>query len=386
MSVFKRKGADTYEYDFQYKNHRFCGDTRETNKRAALVVETDIKLEKKKLVDAEISASGDIRKPRTWEAAASRYWVEVGQHHTNHKTTFACLAWLTQEIGGKTLLTTIDTNLISLLVAKRRSQARRVGRLENRGKTVGPATVNRTMTEPLRKVLLRARDVWECEIAKIKWASVMLEEPQERVREASVREEAQIMAKLDRGYEVAVQFAFLTGCRRMEIVALKKTDIDFFTKQFIVHGKGDKDRVIPMNTTIYNLLWEIRDTPGKTVFTYSAARNDARKKLVKGNLYPITDAGLRTAMRRKTQLAGVENFHFHDTRHTAATRILRKSNLKVVKELLGHSSIETTDKYAHAMQEDIRAALEATSPVKSPVRPPQQSPKSLEDNDKKGVA
>ncbi len=61
----------------------------------------------------------------------------------------------------------------------------------------------------------------------------------------------------------------------------------------------------------------------------------------------------------------VSNFRFHDTRHTAATRILRVSNLRVAQKLLGHEDIKTTTKYAHAMVEDIRNGLDAMSPTES---------------------
>lgn len=386
MSVFKRKGAEEYEYDFQYRNHRFCGRTGEKSKRAALAVEADKKLEAKAKVDADRAAELAVETPRTWDVAASRYWHEIGQHHKNSKTTFACLAWLTKEIGAKTALEAIDTNKVALLVAKRRNQVRRVGRAENRTRPVSPATVNRTMTEPLRKVLHRAKEVWGSPVAKIRWTDHMLAEPKERVREASKGEEARIMAQLVRGYEHAVRFAFITGCRRMEIVGLRKTDVDFFSRQFTVTGKGNRLRVIPMNSSTYALLWDLKDDPTEFVFTYTAARTDARKRLVKGQRYPITDAGLRTAMRRATSDAGVGNFRFHDTRHTAATRVLRKANLRVVQDLLGHADVATTAKYAHAMKEDVRAALEAANPVKSTVTDHEDDAKLLESKPKDGLA
>lgn len=386
MSVYKRPGKATYEYDFWHRNHRFCGDTREASKRAAVAFEATKKEEAKRAVALEEATNAAIETPRTWDAAATRYWMEVGQHHKNHKTTFANLAWLTEAIGGKTALEAIDTNRIALLIARRRAEVRKVGKLENRTRLVGPATVNRTMIEPLRKVLLRAREVWESPVAKVRWSKLMLEEPSERVREATKGEEAKIMAKLSRGYEHAVRFAFINGCRRMEIVGLKKTDVDFFSRQFTVTGKGNRQRTIPMNDATYALLWSLKDDPTEYVFTYAAARSDALKKLVKGKRYPITDAGLRSAMRRKTLEAGVENFRFHDTRHTAATRVLRKSNMKVVKNLLGHSSIETTDKYAHAMKEDVRAALNAASPVVNPVTEGGEGAKLLGEHKKDGSA
>jgi hypothetical protein len=97
---------------------------------------------------------------------------------------------------------------------------------------------------------------------------------------------------------------------------------------------------------------------------------------VRGQRYPVTEAGLKTAMRRAVPKSGVTNFRFHDTRHTAATRVLRKSNLRVVQTLLGHSDVKTTTKYAHALKEDVRAALEAASTTESPTTMgPAQGPK-----------
>lgn len=382
MSVFKRPGKDTYEYDFEYRRHRFCGGTGEANKREALAFERRRKDEAKKEVDAKFAAQAAIETPRTWEVAATRWWHEVGQHHKNHKTTFACLAWLSQNIGGKTPLEKIDSNRVALLVAKRRNEVRRVGKVENRGKRVGAATVNRTMIEPLRKVLRRAGELWGSPVAKIRWADHMLDEPQERVREASLGEEEAIMAHVGRGYEAAVLFAFRTGCRRMEVIGLQWTDIDFFTKHFTVRGKGSRSRTVPMADDVHDLLWGLRGTGSKFVFTYTAARTDKRKGVVRGERYPLTDAGFRSALRRAIKKAGVENFRPHDARHTAATRTLRASgNMKVVQRTLGHANLETTSKYAHVMSEDIRAALNAASPVRNPVRDTTENAKLLTKNE-----
>src|SRR5690606_37137731 len=84
-------------------------------------------------------------------------------------------------------------------------------------------------------------------------------EPKERVREASQAEEAAFMDVLDRGYDDAVAFALLTGCRRMEIVGLTWQRVDFFTRQFTVVGKGGKSRTIPMSDAVFLLLWDQKD-------------------------------------------------------------------------------------------------------------------------------
>jgi integrase len=377
MSVFKRKGAKTYEYDFWEQRRRFIGDTGKADKREARAELERLRTEAKATIAKEKATANG---PMTFGAAAVRYMNEVGNYQVNALTTLASMEWLERAIGKNTPLTSITDNVVAKLVARRRAEHRRVGNKKTLKRPVGPATVNRTMTEPLRKVLRRAAKTWKVPVGEVEWSQHMLDEPQERVREASRGEEAKIMAKLSRGYEQAVRFAFINGCRRMEIVGLKKTHVDFFSRQFTVIGKGGKSRVIPMNDATYELLWDLKDGPTEYVFTYQAARNDARKRLVKGERYPITAEGLKTAMRRKTTAAGVENFRFHDTRHTAATRVLRKSNLRVVQELLGHADVATTTKYAHAMKEDVRAALNAASPVKSPVQPVASDDKLLKEN------
>ena len=167
------------------------------------------------------------------------------------------------------------------------------------------------------------------------------------------------MDELSRGYDDAVRFAFLTGCRRMEILGLEWPQVDFFSKRFTVTGKGNKIRTIPMSQAVFDLLWSIRNHHEVKVFTYEAKPTLKGQKLVRGQRYPLTEAGLKTAIRRAVPKAGVSNFRFHDTRHTAATRVLRVSNLRVVQNLLGHKDIATTTKYAHAVDDDIRSALDA---------------------------
>jgi len=288
------------------------------------------------------------------------------------------LTWLEGHFGSLALLSEIDDGRVATMVAKRRGEFvpdRRKkplpkGAAQPPLRRVGPVTVNRTVTQPLREILIRARDTWGARTNRIRWRDHLLAEPQERVREARPDEETSIMGELERGYDSAVRFAFLSGCRRMEILGLIWTNIDFFNRQFRVIGKGNRERIVPMSTALYDLLWSEQGNHPEKVFTFEAKRtrkyNDA--PMIRGKRYPLSESGLKSAMRRAVSRAGVANFHFHDTRHTVATRVLRKSNLRVVQNLLGHADIATTTKYAHAVHDDIRDALEAaSSPVSAPV-------------------
>lgn len=370
MSVYKRTGAATYSYDFHIRGRRFSGDTGANSKREAKAVEDAKKAAARTRLDQEAEF---VASDMSFVVAASRWWIEVGQYNEpkNHASVLRDLDWLKEHIGAKKLVREITDNMVAGLVAKRRGEYR-FG--QEKFGLISPSTVNRTCTQRLREIIIRARDVWGVPVAKISFGKHLLKEPQERVREASTAEEEAMMEELAPGYDDAVNFAFLSGCRRMEILGLEWRHVDFFSRRFTVTGKGGKTRTIPMSTAIFDLLWKQKDHHPVKVFTFVARRTlrdrkpgkDGSKKvnLVKGKRYPLTEAGLKTAVRRAVPDAGIENFRFHDMRHTAATRALRVSNLRVVQKLLGHASIETTTKYAHAMDEDIRDALEAMSAPK----------------------
>jgi len=341
LSVFKRPGQSVYSYDFRYRGARFSGTTPCTTKREAERFEEEVRnAAKAKVVDG--------RKPMTFAVAASRYFDEVGQFHRNLIETERHLEWLSAKIGKATKISAITDSVIASVVARRR------------GEGVGPATVNRTVCEPLRAILKRCGETWGQEVPRVQWKTHFLKEPQERIREASPDEEKALLAAIRGDYAPALRFALISGCRRAEIVSLEWTAVDFFHKEITIHGKGDRKRVIPMTKDMYALLKQEHGNDHVRVFTYRAKRPSSRIRV--GDRMPITMEGFKTEWKRARDRSGVANFRFHDTRHTAATRILRKSgNLKHAQMLLGHSTIATTSRYAHVKKDDLRAAMEAVS-------------------------
>jgi integrase len=370
MSVYKRRGADTYTYDFEAAGSRFSGDTGETSKRKALAVQDLRRAEAK--AAAKTARRGADRNMTVGEAFAL-YMLQVGLFQVNSGTTLKDLERLEARLGKHRRFCELTDADVAEQVALRRVDPRRVGKADDRGKQrpVSNATVNRSCVEPLRKVHLRARKVWKLPVEEIDWSQHMLSEPRERVREASGAEQAQITAELGRGYDEALEFDFIYGLRVMELVGLTWNRVDFFGRKFTVIGKGKRQRTIPMTERAFQILWAQRGRNDVLVFTYEAKRTDRRKQLIRGLRYPLTKIGFTVAMRRAIARAGVPNFRpTHDVRHTAATRVLRRSNIKVVKELLGHADIATTDRYAHALQDDILAGLEAVAVTESPIQSP----------------
>ena len=358
MSLFIRPETKdgTYSYRFKISGRQFSGNTGKTNKREAEKVEIEKRAEAQALVDADKAM---FEPELTLELACARWWNEVGQFRKDAERCRKNLKWLLDHFGRTTMLHDITPNRIQHAIAQRRGEAN--GRTRKSIERIGNSTVNRTMIEPLRQVIVRARDNWEVRVAKIKFGSLLLKEPQERVREASVEEEQAILDRLTDGYHDAVDFSFKTGARKMEVVGLRWSQVDWFARdgkgQFVLLGKGDKERTLPMTPYIRDLLR--RQLGNNPAFVFTFLSTYTRGDKARGQRYPLTMEGYSSAVERAIEAAGVENFRIHDMRHTAATRMARHVNLKVVQRTLGHARYETTLRYAHVQQEDIAGGLEA---------------------------
>jgi integrase len=282
-----------------------------------------------------------------------KYWEEVGQHHVNSDTTLRTLAWLERELGKNKLISEIKGADIAHLVAKRRLP-------DAKGKAPSVATVNRSVTQPMRAILTRAADTWDQTVNKIDWSKHMLKEPQERVRELQAGEEDALFEALRTDYHPIARFALLTGCRMQECLDLEWRNIDWRTMQMRVTGKGSKTRTIPISDAVHALLW-LLPRADERVLTYISQRADNAPR---GKRLPIEREGLKSIFERAVDKAEIQDFSFHDLRHTCATRLLRTTgNLRLVKELLGHEDMSTTLKYAHVTKDDLRNAMNTMSGV-----------------------
>lgn len=363
MSVFKRPKSKIYSYDFWIKGNRFSGSTGETDKRKA---EQYCEKLRQKMV-LELAKSAEFTSDRmSFEVACSRWWDEVGQHaKSDHKTILRNIIWLQDHIGKATMLEDITDSIVAKLVAKRRGE--KVPHRKN-ARLVSPATVNRSCTEALMVIINRARRVWKVRCGDIDWSRHKLAEPKERVREASPEEERRLFDALSRGFDDFARFAILTGCRFAEILNLEWTKVDFINRRYTVTRKGGAVDTLPMSDEVYDLLWGIRHHHPTRVFTFKTIRTNHRYGQVRGKRYPITRSGMSSVFRRVKISVSISDFRFHDLRHTLATRLLRKSNLKVVQKALGHTDISTTAKYAHVVDDDLRTALNAVSPTRNPTK------------------
>src|SRR5215204_303591 len=190
-------------------------DTSEADKRAAQRVEDQLKAEMKvahkagkRVVIAEAPAAAPAL---TFGAAVSEYIERVVSLHESqmHRcNTGWSLEWLVREIGAERPLFQIDNRLVSDVVARRRGERGRHGQL------LSKTTINRSVTEPLRKVLRHAARLNELSL-KIDWNLHLLDEPEEIVRELQTGEEERLFAAdvMRTDYEPALRIALLLGLR-----------------------------------------------------------------------------------------------------------------------------------------------------------------------------
>ena len=372
VSVYKPKGRETYYFDFKLKGHRYSGNTEETSRRKAEIHEDRLRAQ----IRTELgkgSRPGNAR--LTWGEARDRYWHEVGQFHAGggDRHTKRALDWLTERIERSTPLIEVKSATVADLVARRRGETVPT---KQGAPFVKPATVNRTVTELLRKVINRAREVWEEPVATIKWRTHILEEPVERVRELSEDEEERLFRQIRPDYQPIALFALASGVRLSGCLKLRWPDIDWGNRKITIHGKGGKDYAIPLSKDMRAILWPLQSHHPEIVFTYVAQRSRGNRR--RGQILPITESGLMSEWRLALEAAGIENYRWHDHRHTKATRLLRSTgNLRLVQRLLGHTRIETTARYAHVTDDDLLKALDGEKSQRDSHTAPEEQGKPL---------
>ncbi|MBI1910859.1 MAG: tyrosine-type recombinase/integrase [Deltaproteobacteria bacterium] len=147
-----------------------------------------------------------------------------------------------------------------------------------------------------------------------------------------------------------VIFALNTGMRQDEILSLECPHVDLFRKTAtVVRSKNGEKRTIPLNQRALELLKskaKVRSINNNYVFI-----NEAGNKILACNL-------LR-AFYKALKRAKIEDFRFHDLRHTFATRLAQAGiDFYKIGKLLGHKDIRMTQRYAHHYPESLRDGVE----------------------------
>ena len=158
--------------------------------------------------------------------------------------------------------------------------------------------------------------------------------------------------------QAILELLYGTGIRVSELCALDLVSIQWESRTVRVMGKGRKERVVPFGIPAQRALSAWNDTRAR--FVTDASGNAFFLGVRGARLDPRT---AREVVGRITQAADVPRLAPHGLRHSAATHVLEGgADLRAVQELLGHSSLATTQRYTHVSVERLRAAFDQAHP------------------------
>ncbi|MGV9386883.1 tyrosine-type recombinase/integrase [Nonomuraea sp. NPDC003707] len=149
----------------------------------------------------------------------------------------------------------------------------------------------------------------------------------------------------------------LGGLRSAEVRGLKLADVDMGARRLRVIGKGNKERVVPVDAAFFaELAAYLRlERPPRlgTAECFVVLRGPTAGA-------PVSEAGLRSLFRRHRQLSGALRVRPHRLRHTYGTELAAAGiDLLALRELMGHANPETTAAYVHLSVEQLAAEYAA---------------------------
>lgn len=157
-----------------------------------------------------------------------------------------------------------------------------------------------------------------------------------------------------------LELLFSSGLRVSELVGLNKDHINLKRREFMVRGKGQKDRPIfisPEAAKWVELYLEKRSDNSTPLFLRYSGRKTVDRS---GNLHRLTARSVQRLVARYALLAGItKHVSPHTLRHSFATDLLMNgADLRSVQALLGHSNIATTQIYTHVTDPHLRSVHE----------------------------
>jgi integrase/recombinase XerD len=153
-----------------------------------------------------------------------------------------------------------------------------------------------------------------------------------------------------------LEIMYATGLRVSELVALKHDDVDLLAGLVVCHGKGNKQRRVPLGKSAIHWLQQ-----------YSAVKAGYGKPST-ANIFlnrgrPFTRQLAWSMIKRHAEKAGIKGVSPHTLRHSFATHLLQHgADSRSVQALLGHSDISTTQIYTHITDLHLRAAYNRHHP------------------------
>lgn len=244
------------------------------------------------------------------------------------------LNWWRKEIGPYLL-----SDLTRALIIEQRDKL-----LSSRARGIGqrsPATVNRYMLA-LGHALTIATNEWEWIQENPMKKISNLPEPRGRVRYLNDEERERLLqvckASINPFLHTLVVLALSTGARYGELIKLRWDDIDWDRKAITLHDTKNKERrLLPLMHYALELME-----------AHHKIRNIASDLVFPAPSNPTRPWNSRSSWLSALQKANIQNFRFHDLRHSCASYLaMNGASLAEIAEVLGHKTLQMVKRYAH---------------------------------------
>ena len=275
-----------------------------------------------------------VKPSHSWQEAVVKWLLETSDKAT-HKEDISKLSWLDTHLGNL-MLDEINLDVIDIV---------RSAKLKEASKT----TVNRYLAL-IRSILIRSRDEWEWiqRVPKIR----LYKETNDRERALTQEEAKLLLLELPKHQRPVVLFALTTGLRLSNVVRLKWIQVNLDLKHAWIKGSQSKNRspiAIPLNDLAIEVLQQQLGNHPERVFTYLGKPFEA-----------ANTKAWKSALIR----AGIEDFRWHDLRHTWATWQRQAGTpTHELQRLGGWKTAAMVERYAHVAPDNLAIAASRLNAV-----------------------
>lgn len=319
MSLYKRKDSTHWWIKLSVNGRRLQKSTGTDDRQAAQEYHDRLK------AGLWQQSRLGVKPGYTWQEAVLR-WLGETEHKASGFSDKKHLRWLDAHLKELRLVDIGRNTLDELVVAKRKTG-------------VANGTVNR-MLALVRSILKKAVNEWE-------WLDRMpmvrlLPEPKRRIRYLTPEEAERLILELPEHLAAMVRFSLETGLRQANVTGLQWSQVDLPRKVAWIHADQAKTRraiAVPLSDVAVTVIRQQLGKHPANVFSY-------RGKSVS----QVNNHAWRKALKR----AGIEDFRWHDLRHTwASWHVQRGTPLHALQELGAWESVEMVRRYAHLSGEHL---------------------------------
>lgn len=162
--------------------------------------------------------------------------------------------------------------------------------------------------------------------------------------------------------KLVLRMLYETGMRRSELAGLTVQDVNLSKLTIKILGKGNKMRIIPIENELAHNISQYLALRDEKMAEEKAA--DSRRLLINSKGRPVSDSMIYSIVEQyMPALSNADRVSPHVFRHTFATHMLNEgADINAVKELLGHSSLDSTEIYTHMSRERLKETYKHAHP------------------------